>query len=105
MSTRIAEGAPWTATKASSSRVTRRLEHRQSDGDLQRHPVAFIQHRQETRPPAVVERVAHDVERPRALQDGRGRLGLPHARRDPSRRTAEEVEPQRAQRKRAPRSV
>ena len=69
--------------------------YRAPHGHRQAFAIARIDHGQQPHPATVVERLAHEVERPGAVQHGRGRQGLAHPPRHPPGRPARQMQPQR----------
>ncbi len=64
--------------------------------DCETHPIPFVDHVQGPEPPATIERVVHEVERPHLVQACGRDQDLPKARRYPAARPPWEIQAQRA---------
>ena len=73
-------------------RMTRRLGNESPIAISKPFSIPLIDHRQQPDPPAIVERLAHEVERPGSVQYRRRRQRLPHPARYPPRGPTRQIQ-------------
>ena len=72
------------------------IRNRPADLDRQTFAIPFVHDGQRPKPAAVIQRVGHEVERPRLIQDGKRHQRLPNPAGHPALGAARQVQPQAA---------